>query len=579
MEARIGVPESDGREDADTYRTWRLALQLLHDFHRFARRELAVEDPDWSEIDGAEDVLSIAPGMLLEKEYHHALKVLTPNPQRANREQLARALILLCAYRFGLRGAEATGLLRRDWVEPQEGMIVVLVRNNSYRTLKTLNGRRQVPLLFELSAHERQVIKRFFALWDSVSQHRDELPLLMAADGSKQLLEEKRLRSEVGTVIKAVTMNPLLSLHHARHTFANRAGALLFDGMEDIWPHAAAHGARLLAKGEITTRRTHARRLLLGTEQVTRRSTWALARLLGHAHPRTTLRSYVHFLPEWLATFVHLGAAARSVEDRPLQHVTDLDAWTAAPGYLQDISPQPEDEALPHPVNLEKLWRMLRRYQDGVPLARAAEGAEIEEADAESIARWIERIDRTLQRHEAVNRSLGGVTNLLSHIPAKRRDALRDSLTSRSLEIASGAWAPHLIEQMLDEMMGPSRQLLLWRRDHFLRFAQAMRQLGLDSSHFQFVCASAGHDKLNAWAAEAGLDLPQQRTPAQPQVDSVVSGDPPVRIKHRVAVTLNTDNGTWLQTSYEFVAVFALVMMLLSAGGELSGDGSMRTNV
>lgn len=594
MEARIGQPSPDSGGNAgttDSYRSWRLALQLLHDFHRFARRALAIEDPDWSEIDGAEDVLSISPGMILEKEYQQALRVLAPHGQRADREQVARAFILLCAYRFGLRGAEATGLLRRDWVEFEEGMVVLLVRNNSYRTLKTPSGRRKVPLLFELSVHERQLIKRLFALWDNLSQGRAELPLLMAADGSKGLLDEKRLRTEVGAAIKAVTMNPRLSLHHARHAFTNRVGPLLFDGLEEIWPHAASQGAREPSKRERDVRRSHVRRLLLGTDQVTRRSTWALARLLGHAHPRTTFRSYAHFLPEWLANWTAFDDPASQTESWAPRHFIDLDAWATAPAYLQDLSPLIKGQPPPDRVRLENVWRMLRRFQHGVPIAQAAQGAQIEQADGELVVRWIAQLDDTLKRRQAINRSLGGSTNLLSHISAKRWDALHDALASRDLAIASGTWPTHIVEQMLHEMVGPSRQLLLWRRDHFLRFGQAMRQLGLDSPCFQFFCASDSHGKLDAWADEAGLPPPRSRAAAQPQVDSVLSGDPAVQVKFRAAVTLSTVNASWLETSYEFVTVFALVMMLQSTAGEvaagvatsaervLPGVGSQRANV
>lgn len=580
MEARIGMPSLDEKEDhVQTYRTWELALQRLRDFHRFVRRELAVEDPDWSEIDGAENVLSISPGMLVEKEYHQALKVLVPNVHRADREQIARAFILLCAYRFGLRGAEASGLLRRDWIEPKEEMVVVLVRNNEYRALKTLNARRQVPLLFELPDLERQIARRLIVLWENFSQGRDDLPLLMAEDGSGSkttLMDEKRLRAEVSRVLKSVTMNPFISLHHARHAFGNRVGALLFDGVQELWPHTAALGARPLSKNEWQARCIHARRLLLGTEQVTRRSTWALARLMGHAHPRTTFRSYVHFLPEWLTTFVQVGAAAaaasQAATECPLQHVIDLDKRAAAPGYLQDIAPLPVEQSPLHAITLEKLWRMLRRYQDGVPLDRAADGAQIERADAELLAGWIEKIDATLEKRAAVNRSLGGTTNLLSHIPPQRWEALRDALASGRAEIESGTWDVQGIEQMLHEMIGPSRQLLLWRPAHFLRFAHAMRHLGLAPSQFDFVLASKAHEKLTAWAKEAGFEVPQERSEQQPQVDAVESGDPPVRIKHRIGVTLHPENGSWLKSSYELVAVFSLVMMVGAVSAESTGS-------
>jgi integrase len=517
--------------------------------------------------------------MILEREYHHALAVLAPDPQRANRNQLARAFILLCAFRCGLRGSEATGLLRRDWVETQDGSVVVLVRNNALRKLKTPSGRRQVPLLFELTSFERKVINRLFALWDSVSQGDDALPLLIDPDNPSQLLDEKRLRMEVGNVIKTVTMNPLLSLHHARHAFANRVGTLLFDRAEAVWTHAAQPAGRAPSRDDASRRRAHVRRLLLGTELTTRRSSWALARLLGHAHPRTSFRSYVHFLPEWLADWV--GFAEESPDasgSGELTQLLDLDELPTATGYLQ-AAPQSALEATTQPLSLDKILRFLRRYQDGVPCARAAEGAEIEQADAKVIAESIRRIDIILQRREAVNRGLGGTTNLLSHIPARRWDALRDWLRSRSPEVPSGTLASAAIEQILNEMIGPSRQLLLWKREHFLWFARAIGQLGLNASQFLFVSASTGHEKMTLWAEEAELAIPQPRPDKHLQVDTVELGDPPVRIKHRIAVVPDTAKSSLFESTYEFVAIMVLVMISLTTQPDPSADASMRTKV
>ena len=108
------IIESEKRS-ATWYRSQELALQLLRDFHRLVHRKFAVEDPDWSEIGAAEGLLSISPGTLTESEYLCSLRVLSPEPHLSNREQLAKAFILLVAFRFGLRGAEITGTLRSDW--------------------------------------------------------------------------------------------------------------------------------------------------------------------------------------------------------------------------------------------------------------------------------------------------------------------------------------------------------------------------------------------------------------------------------------------------------------------------------
>lgn len=110
-------------------------------------------------------------------------------------------------------------------------------------------------------------------------------------------MNDKFLRWQVSQFIKQATLNSDLSLHHARHTFANRVGLILMQGTSSIWPNSVSAAVSQI-------HRAHVRQLLLCTEAVTRRSLWALARLLGHAHPQTTVRSYLHFLPELADQYV-----------------------------------------------------------------------------------------------------------------------------------------------------------------------------------------------------------------------------------------------------------------------------------
>jgi integrase len=202
----------------------------------------------------------------------------------------------------------------------------VLVQSHRHRTLKTPAARRQVPLLFSLTEQEHLIIDRFLALWEGLSGGNRRVPLFTSSDDASRLLNERLLRWHASQLIKRATLNPNLSLHHARHSFANRVALMLMDRTEGIWPFAAEFDA---------TQNTHVRRLLLCTDQVTRRSLWALARLLGHAHPQTSVRSYLHLLPELADQHVWADAprSARSVAwDVP--GMVQLERLAPMAGYL-----------------------------------------------------------------------------------------------------------------------------------------------------------------------------------------------------------------------------------------------------
>ena len=540
------------------YKTWNLAFQLLRNFHQLMSRELAVEDPDWSEISPAEEVLSISPGMILEREYLHALALAAPSPDQASREELAVAFILLAAMRFGLRGTEVTGLMRGDWVDTLHNPPVVLVQSHRHRTLKTPAARRQVPLLFSLTEQEHLIIDRFLALWEGLSGGNRRVPLFTSSDDASRLLNERLLRWHASQLIKRATLNPNLSLHHARHSFANRVALMLMDRTEGIWPFAAEFDA---------TQNTHVRRLLLCTDQVTRRSLWALARLLGHAHPQTSVRSYLHLLPELADQHVWADAprSARSVAwDVP--GMVQLEGLAPMAGYL-NAQERPEQTA-PRPPNAQELLRLLYLYHHGANIARAAFSVAATRASATRLVGLVAHADAVLARRKDINIPRGGVSNLLSHIRQPRWQQLMQK--AREIEtVPDRVTEPHWNEADLLTMIGPSRQILLYQRPHFAFMQQVLKMWGLPQDSVCMLISRERHERLLQWADEFGLAIEPPRTRGAPvvQLDTVEVGDPPARIQHRCAILAVTGQGQPLESSYELVLLVLISIFLLSPGG------------
>lgn len=557
------------------YRTWHLAFQLLRNFHQLMSQELALEDPDWSEISPAQETLSISPGLILEQEYRHALALAAPSPATACHEELAVAFILLVAMRFGLRGAEVTGLMRSDWVDTSSGTTVVLVQNHQHRSLKTPAARRQVPLLFNLTEPERLIAQRFLALWEGIAGGDLRVPLFASSEDASQLLNDKPLRWQASQCIKLATLNPHLSLHHARHTFANRVALMLMDNTQGIWPcdSASEHDA---------DRSTHVRKLLLCTDQVTRRSLWALARVLGHAHPQTSVRSYLHLLPELADRYVWADASrAVSPIPRSAVGIVQLNGLAAMEGYLS--APARPEQLPAHPPSPQELVRLLHLYQQGAALERAAFSAAVPLTKATRLVNMVKQVDGILARRTKINPHRGGASNLLSHIRQPRWQWLVQKAGDLQPTLhteTTGKWAEP--EDLLN-MIGPSRQILLYQRRHFAVMQQVLTMWRLPLECVRTIITRGQHAQLLQWAEEFDLSIqpPHAKGQSAIQIDSLEVGDPPASIKHRCAMVFIAGPGQQLESSFEMVLLVLLSIYLLGSAygaAALQTDDTMSTN-
>lgn len=311
----------------------------LVEFHRWAT-EFGVLAPDWSELDFAEEGRSVRPGILAEKDYHASLAYI--KSAYSDRDiKLLMSFLLVLTYRFGLRSREASGLLSKDWCEYQ-GLNWVLVRNNTHRKLKTESSQRAVPLVFELSNLEKEVISQVLTRYTSLAGNDNKHPLFCEIkDGKiKAHTQIPLFATAIIKVIRLVTGSKDLVLHHARHAFHNRIAAALFEIDTPL--------TQSLNKG---LDKNQVQQIVLGrNHQVSRRSSMALARLMGHSAPTTGMSNYNHLLAEWAD---HLTpVSSRRIEIAPC-----IDTKS----FLKYKAPKPVKTKLEYqPMTLEVVFQALR---------------------------------------------------------------------------------------------------------------------------------------------------------------------------------------------------------------------------
>lgn len=571
----------------DRYRTWQLALSRLRNFHRFANLHYNIEQPEWSEIGGDEETLSISPRIIVEREFLHALKSLAGNPSKATPEATQAALLLILIYRFGLRAAEATNLTFSDWVELQEEshldgpkrLRLVLVRSNKYRRLKSENSRRQVPVLSELTELECLVIDRHMNHLMARQDHGEASPLFPRVCGREQLAANMKLRVLVAAQLKLSCSDARVSLHSARHSYANLVLTMLLDGTSSV-----QHG--LFNKVPTPVWIDHVRRTVLCTPRTTRRSLWALARLMGHAHPRTAMRSYVHIVPELTYSQIPLPPSTKQTlasSPWPTQGFLDLDAIEPAPSYLAPVKVPATRPDHQHPSSAKALIA-LSMLAKGLGVAQISKSCDITLSHAEDLA-WLER--------EAINAygtnirsgvKKEGLKPLARHIkPEKYKRFLA---MASSPDFDSLAWDEYLITENLQPatLIGPSRQLVLFQQEQFKFFDCLVRQWRIQPDHLKMVSSPELHPLVQGWAVAAGFqplpaDSPQTRKidlkngeylwPMHPklkyQLDTVLTGIPKTRVLHRCIVVPREDASGLVQTSYELILLVVIHLFMLRA--------------
>ena len=530
--------------------------ERLGEFHRWASCQ-GVEDPDWSEMPVVMRGRRVSPGFISEQEYRAALQILLADRHAPHEQSVGRAFLLICCYRFGLREGEAAGMLREDfWRHLDE--IVLFVRDNRLRKLKTKSSRRQVPLLFRLSNRELRVVDDWFNEVEARAGDREKEPIYGDAARARTRTALATYIRPVILALKQVTGNPRMTLHHARHSAANRIALQVF-GLQ--WPALR----RVVKHGKARVERDDLISFLLGRAGASRRASWAIARFTGHAGSTTLYRSYIHLFGNWIDELVG------PLDDEELPALINAVALDQFPSMakietalLENLVEHDESPTLP--VVLKFLRLLSRRHSCAVA--------------AMSLGLPVTMADRIL---EAVN-SIGGKMLLSKSVrkKAKKRDDDRSFLRridDRAWErIISWAFSLHSpngrgstrevaydIPCTLDDvvrMISPRRQLVLWREKDFESVRKVLNLAGVSSEQYEvWLSKMCGPTDLIPMLAEKfgfkAMDAAE--TNLTPRLDTVRSSDNENLVQKRCCLLFGETRTGIVRNRYQLVAVFLAI--------------------
>lgn len=294
-------------------------------FHRWLMLSEGVAEIDWSEFRALTGVdhRYVNANLIQLSEYEAALDLLLDDQWVDKRRRTMQAAVLILLYRFGLRFGEALGLQRSDLgFSHALGIWWVCVRGNAYRALKTSAARRIVPSLESLTAKEEGTLRQWLSHVGDEREDQPRAPLFaLEPTGSEALavVPKQSVARRLAEALRGATGDPTVRVHHCRHSFATRMLANVVSTADWMAPSEAGLQARLAGLADkagkglgSTADRLFAHphslsSMLVNERDATRRAIWAVAALLGHASPATTLHVYAHAGHQWLHAWCQQG--------------------------------------------------------------------------------------------------------------------------------------------------------------------------------------------------------------------------------------------------------------------------------
>jgi integrase len=522
--------------------------ERLHDFHKWAKREYAVADPDWQELPEIFSTGHVSPGLITEKEYQSTIQLLHKAPDQNSQYQLATIIILLLAYRFGLRGGEAIGLLCSDLIMRDSGMIV-LVQNNRFRKLKTVMSRRQIPLLANMSEMETALLSKWMGEVESQFGNNKNVPLFSDASTKDGLMDAGRIKKKIIIALKICTSNNQINLHHARHSVANIVALSTLNEDLPIWRNVSQL---------IDSRSGKVEKILLGREGSTRRKMWATSRFLGHVRRETTCGYYLHFMGELYEKYVkHNLINNRELKLKNAIEIDDLPRVAKIEtGLLEQFEVKFEK------ITTSRVLKLMRLLARGKDACEAAESLTLPPALADEIVELLKYVGETLRKNIKITKSeFEDAHDYLSLIKRLKEPAwnriIEFSLLLDQNEIETHNVLINL--ETMKEMIGSNRQILLWEKRHFELLSAFIIYIQLKKSEYTLVKSRQTSDFLECNIKEFEFDPVDMETAKKNgihQIDKAVTADKKYTVQARCAFVVQESNYRALRNSVEMLVAF-----------------------
>lgn len=513
----------------------------LKEFHRWVSEQIEVEDPVWAELPCHDGLVPVDPGIVVESDYLRAFNFLARRAVNKEQSRYA-AFLVLGAYRFGLRGGEVLGLLRSDWIAFGNCLIVV-VQNNRHRRLKRKSSRRAVPLLTSLTPSETSLIDWVKTTVEARSG--DDRHALLFPSANKKL--QQQIRRLALDALKLASGNPESNLHRLRHSAANLA-MLGLAGIElPSWNQASSLGA---------SKALHTQELLLGCTGPTRRASWASARYLGHAGPRSAFQSYYHFISDLAEQYISLP------EGPPRQYDHAIDLTRLPVQTLKKLTAEPMGSSQFYGL-AETIIKSLRLLARGKSEEAIADWLGWDPANMKRLTAAAGEINARMNRQEQDGREdTGSELEWLKRIKNNGWNRML-AMAGKIDEKLAKASSTRVSLQSSVKMVGSSRQLLAWKTEHFRALLLLRDAWGIDDAQYALLMTGE-NTNMKRLASSHGFKPSDHKKhgsrAAGHQIDAAFDDDEKIlRVACRCALCLKESDSATIRNRFELIVALLAI--------------------
>jgi len=269
----------------------KIALKDFH--HSLTNRNFAVE-LNWSYVKEKEYVNhgDFNKNIITMSNYLSALKLLREDKFSTEEEKRVNQLCLIFCYRLGLRWDCFDGIKTSDI--DLKNMILSL-KSNENRRLKSINGNRLIPMELFLSNDEKLLINEQIEYIDQIKiicKTDKFLTTKAYIDDQERVSLENAIVPRVIEALKIATNDKNSDLHDARRSFGSYMALLLT--YHEGHSYFTSQLSQWSRRKDVFQFSRDLRLELTGSYDCTNKVFPALALLMGHSWPGTTTKYYIH---------------------------------------------------------------------------------------------------------------------------------------------------------------------------------------------------------------------------------------------------------------------------------------------
>jgi integrase len=239
----------------------------------------APDDPFYTIIDDEKYVRST---IIPEQVVHQVgLDLHRNNASKGKHFQDTMDAMYVLMSRLGGRTTDWTRLRIKDVELSEQGWI--LIRPSNGKALKTIQSKRKIPFGVLLKTDERNLFQNFVALRRQQLGKKSRQNLFSKDEFNDQPFSNAELEKHIGSLVSQY-MKMYVPVYQFRHTCATSLTMVIFGSdelIEQYTPYCLKQANNI-------------KRFLIGSRR--RDKLWAIAALMGHQTPKTTLFHYIHCL-------------------------------------------------------------------------------------------------------------------------------------------------------------------------------------------------------------------------------------------------------------------------------------------